>query len=196
MNLMAQFILTKKYYKMKKLLLLSAFLIFACSSDDSSGTNDSSNQTFFEKYDGVVWEADNELNDITEWGEDFIGRLQFLNEDIIFEKWYEYDIFNNQVITYCEADPLIYMNDNFPNNHSYTEFVEIGLDYFIIRYSEEDGVVNGVTLVRTGTETYTAVNNGNNLIKTFGQVTDNIGTEYGITEPFYLFRTTLTDPCE
>ena len=41
---------------MKKLLLLSALLIFACSSDDSSNDDDNSNQTFLERYDGVVWE--------------------------------------------------------------------------------------------------------------------------------------------
>ena len=40
---------------MKKLLLLSAFLIFACSSDDS---NDNSNGTFLERFDGVVWQND------------------------------------------------------------------------------------------------------------------------------------------
>ena len=40
---------------MKKLLLLSALLIFACS-DDSSNDDDNSNQTFLERYDGVVWE--------------------------------------------------------------------------------------------------------------------------------------------
>ena len=174
---------------MKKLLLLSALLIFACSSDDS---NDNSNQTFFEKYDGVVWELDNELSDVTQWGEDFIGRVQFINEDIIYEKWYEYDIFNNQVYTYCETYPLLYMNEN---NGSYSEFVEISSDYFTIRISEEE-MVNGVTVVRTWTETYTATNNGNNLIKEFGQITDNIGTEYSLDEPIYLFRTTLTDPCE
>ncbi len=37
---------------MRKLFLLSALLVFACGSDDS---NDNSNQTFLEKYDGVVW---------------------------------------------------------------------------------------------------------------------------------------------
>ena len=42
---------------MKKLLLLSAFLILACSSEDSSYTNDNSNQTFLERFDGVVWEG-------------------------------------------------------------------------------------------------------------------------------------------
>ena len=43
---------------MKKLLLLSALLIFACSSDDS---NDNSNQTFLERYDGVWWFYELEL---------------------------------------------------------------------------------------------------------------------------------------
>ena len=44
---------------MKKPLLLSALLIFACSSDDSNDNNDNnnSNQTFLERYDGVVWES-------------------------------------------------------------------------------------------------------------------------------------------
>ena len=41
---------------MKRILILSVFLIFACSNDDSSDTNDNSNQTFLERYDGVVWE--------------------------------------------------------------------------------------------------------------------------------------------
>ena len=42
---------------MRKLLLFSALLIFACSSDDSNDNgNDNSNQTFLEKYDGIIWE--------------------------------------------------------------------------------------------------------------------------------------------
>ena len=36
--------------------LFLAVTMFACSSDDSS--NDNSNQTFLEKYDGVVWDED------------------------------------------------------------------------------------------------------------------------------------------
>ena len=53
---------------MKKLLLLSAFLIFACSSDDSSN-DDNSNQTFLERYDGVIWESDEwaSINDTGVW---------------------------------------------------------------------------------------------------------------------------------
>ena len=51
---------------MKKLLLLSAFLIFACSSDDSSNNDNNSNQTFLEKYNGVVWEeSDGSISTIT-----------------------------------------------------------------------------------------------------------------------------------
>ena len=42
---------------MKKLILLSALLIFACSSDEGNDDYDNnSNQTFLERYDGVVWE--------------------------------------------------------------------------------------------------------------------------------------------
>jgi len=41
---------------MERILILSAFLILACSSEDS---NDNSNQTFLERYDGVLWEVDN-----------------------------------------------------------------------------------------------------------------------------------------
>ena len=51
---------------MKKLLLLSAFLIFACSSDDSSNNDNNSNQTFLEKYNGVVWEeSDGSISTLT-----------------------------------------------------------------------------------------------------------------------------------
>ena len=39
---------------MKKLLLISALFILACSSDDS---NENSNGTFLERFDGVVWEG-------------------------------------------------------------------------------------------------------------------------------------------
>ena len=39
---------------MKKLHLLSALLIFACSSDDN---DNNSNHTFLERFDGVVWES-------------------------------------------------------------------------------------------------------------------------------------------
>jgi len=40
---------------MKKLILLCSLFIFACSSDDS---NENSNGTFLERFDGVVWQND------------------------------------------------------------------------------------------------------------------------------------------
>ena len=46
---------------MKKIFLLSALLILACSSDDS--TSDDNNQLFLEKYDGVVWNWDDDSGD-------------------------------------------------------------------------------------------------------------------------------------
>ena len=60
---------------MKKLLLLSALLIFACSSDDSN--DDNSNQTFLERYDGVVWEWT-----FSEGGVEYTSYLRFNNDDI------------------------------------------------------------------------------------------------------------------
>ena len=64
--------------KMKKLLLLSALLIFACSSDDSDNNeDDNSNQTFLERYDGVVWERA-----IYDDGVEYISYVRFNNDDI------------------------------------------------------------------------------------------------------------------
>ena len=49
---------------MKKLVLLSALVIFSCSGGDDNNDNNNSNQTFLERYDGVVWES-NSLSDIS-----------------------------------------------------------------------------------------------------------------------------------
>ena len=61
---------------MKKLLLLSAFLIFACSSDNGSDS-DLMEETFLEKYDGVVW---NWVNFPPESEEGFFNWLMFTND--------------------------------------------------------------------------------------------------------------------
>ena len=43
---------------MKKLLyIFLTVLIVACSGVDSSDVNNNSNQTFLERFDGVVWES-------------------------------------------------------------------------------------------------------------------------------------------
>ena len=42
---------------MKKILLLCVLVIFSCSGGDDSNDNNNSNQTFLERFDGVVWES-------------------------------------------------------------------------------------------------------------------------------------------
>tara|TARA_B110000444_G_C18649881_1_gene505532 strand:- start:554 stop:814 length:261 start_codon:yes stop_codon:yes gene_type:complete len=69
----------------KKLLLLSALLIFACSSDDES------EETFLERYDGVVWEINDASNNITE------GLRMFNNET---QGWIEKST-NNSIDEFC-----------------------------------------------------------------------------------------------
>mgnify|MGYP006150616155 FL=1 len=70
---------------MKKLLLLSALLIFACSSDD----NDLMEETFLERYDGVVWE----INDPS-----VTPGLRMFNNDI--QGWIEKNV-NNANDEFC-----------------------------------------------------------------------------------------------
>ena len=96
---------------MKKLLLLSALLIFACNSDDS---NDNSNQTFLERYDGVVWEVDNyEANP-------HYGRYMiFYNSQQVWMK----EFFNDGCYSYflgysAEFDRTVYVSVNNQNELS------------------------------------------------------------------------------
>lgn len=83
---------------MKKLLLLSALLIFACSSDDSSNDNNdnnNSNQTFLERYDGVVWEE--EYDDLDTF------RIMFTNNPLTSTESY----FNDEnVMLQCLVVPV------------------------------------------------------------------------------------------
>ena len=101
---------------MKKLLLLSALFIFTCS--DSSDTNDNnSNQTFLERFDGVVWE-DNELSEIrytrinndttnffTRYGDNFTGVVVYECSD------WQYEV--------AESGVDITVTTNIENNFSY-----------------------------------------------------------------------------
>ena len=103
---------------MKKLLLLSALLIFACSDDDSSDTNNNnSNQTFLERFEGVVWE-DNELSEIrytrinndttnffTRYGDNFTGVVVYECSD------WQYEV--------AESGVDITVTTNIENNFSY-----------------------------------------------------------------------------
>jgi hypothetical protein len=119
---------------MKKLLLLSALFVFACSGDNSS---DSYNQTFFEKYDGVVWQE--------ETLEDYLSRIQINNGNTITRKSY----FVEDGDVYCDISTLLGSN-----------FIEVNENSF--SWNEQQAEYNGV--IETWITTVTATNNGNNLI--------------------------------
>ena len=87
----------------KTLFLLTAFLIFACSSDDSSDTNDNSNQTFLERFDGVVWQSDDEDtltiidNDNYSWKNVFNGDCRVFYFGVFNENYeFGYNIIVNE----------------------------------------------------------------------------------------------------
>ena len=88
---------------MKRILILTAILVFACSSDDSSDTNDSSNQTFLERYDGVVWQSDDEDtltiidNDNYSWKNVFNGDCRVFYFGVFNENYgFGYNIIVNE----------------------------------------------------------------------------------------------------
>tara|TARA_B110000908_G_C10209841_1_gene429627 strand:+ start:464 stop:907 length:444 start_codon:yes stop_codon:yes gene_type:complete len=77
---------------MKKILLLSAFLIFACSSDDDS-KDSNSNETFLERYDGVVWINDLYNPSFPENEEVDPVYYIFQNQDIYLDAaWYDSEL--------------------------------------------------------------------------------------------------------
>ena len=118
---------------MKKLLFLfTALLFISCSEDENEG----SNLTFFEKYDGVVWE------EVTEF--DYLNRFQFLNGNIVTVNSY----FVEDQDEDCESD-LLYS----------TYITELNEDSFVI-YNEI--LNNGVD--ESYTTTVTAFNEGSELM--------------------------------
>ena len=139
---------------MKKLLLLSALLIFACSSDSSdSDDNDLMEETFLEKYDGVVWESDEwaSINDTGVWRyiifNDASGFLTIVTDDNIIECVNIYEFSNEE--------GYISISANSENN-------------FVFNWAEIDSETEDVDTI-----TITAVNNGNNI--------EWLSTIYGLT---------------
>ena len=129
---------------MKKLLLLSALLIFACSSDSSdSDDNDLMEETFLEKYDGVVWESDEwaSINDTGVWRyiifNDASGFLTIVTDDNIIECVNIYEFSNEE--------GYISISANSENN-------------FVFNWAEIDSETEDVDTI-----TITAINNGNNI---------------------------------
>ena len=129
---------------MKKLLLLSALLIFACSSDSSdSDDNDLMEETFLEKYDGVVWESDEwaSINDTGVW---------------------RYIIFNDasDFLTIVTDDNIIECVNiyEFSNEEGYISISANSENNFVFNWAEIDSETEDVDTI-----TITAINNGNNI---------------------------------
>ena len=62
--------------------LFSALLVFACSSDDSSDESNNSNQTFLERYTGIVWESTENNGNKTSF--DLNGFIQKHDECVVY----------------------------------------------------------------------------------------------------------------
>ena len=129
---------------MKKLLLLYAFLIFACSSDSSDiDDNDLMEETFLEKYDGVVWESDEwaSINDTGVW---------------------RYIIFNDasDFLTIVTDDNIIECVNiyEFSNEEGYISISANSENNFVFNWAEIDSETEDVDTI-----TITAINNGNNI---------------------------------
>jgi len=131
---------------MKKLLLLSALLIFACSSDDTNDNN--SNQTFLEKYDGVVWD------------EDFYSTNPEYSYRIIVSN-------NPKSVTFSE------ILENADDNSCYTEV--IGNEFFTIIENSGDRLV--YVEEATQYTTRLTVNDNVNLVSE-GEEINGLYTEY------------------
>ena len=98
---------------MKKLLLLSALLIFSCSSDSSdSDDNDLMEETFLERYDGVVWEVNEDTTVYIRFNNDTLNWLTSyeFNDDEIDGQYECYNFTDQQEPIFSI---LINSGDNF-----------------------------------------------------------------------------------
>ena len=136
---------------MKKLLLLSALLTFACSSDDSSDTSDNSNQTFLERFDGVVWEGALDNNSL----------VIIDNDNFSFK----YVINGN-----CEVVYLGVYNENIEGgfNVIVNDYNKLVLD----RFDENNNITSRSTTIPSNDE--------NSLIETVEDYADNTETSSSV----------------
>ena len=116
----------------KTLFLLSALLIFACSSDDSS---DNSNQTFLERYDGVVWE-DNDGYLAFYSNPSSIKRFSNECREVLFNTFvdgYSWNITTNNpttlILDYIDNENNVYSNHRFSMSDDENIMTETAVDY-------------------------------------------------------------------
>ena len=144
---------------MKKLFLLSALLIFACSSDDSSDDDDNSNQTFLDRYDGVVWEYISTNNQ----GEELLEKYMFTNTPKAF--FYRGDDLTD---TWCNT--YLY-NTPYPDG-SIAQIIENLGDILIV----EKTYVSHTEFIN-----WEVIDNGNRLTGTGTSTDINVGEVYNFT---------------
>jgi len=112
----------------KLLYLILAITFISCSKDD-----DNDPQTFFEKYDSVVWEEEEDY-------EDYINRIQFNNGTSVSVNYYsvEGDYIDCGVDLLDSAGELIEVNEN--SFVLFIEYFEGDTDYsYTITVSAIDG---------------------------------------------------------
>ena len=112
----------------KLLYLILAITFISCSKDD-----DNDPQTFFEKYDSVVWEEEEDY-------EDYIYRIQFNNGTSVSVNYYsvEGDYIDCGVDLLDSAGELIEVNEN--SFVLFIEYFEGDTDYsYTITVSAIDG---------------------------------------------------------
>jgi hypothetical protein len=134
----------------KTLFLLSALLIFACSSDDSSNNDDNSNQTFLERFDGVVWQSDDSDDD---------GTLTIIdNSNYSLKQFFNGD---------CNVFYFGVLNENYEYgwNIIVNEYNILVLDKFDV----DDNVIARITTIPSEdgnvlTETYEDYNNNSEAV--------------------------------
>ena len=125
--------------------IITVFLILSCSSDDDS--NSSSSQNFFEKYDGIVWQRDDEGMQSDYVGSEIL-RIKFINGNPIqVVSFYMHVGFSEE----CNKGtlPSSIITDVTEDSFSFEEDGE--------EYQDESG--------NPSIMTFTAIDNGNKLIQ-------------------------------
>ena len=115
---------------MKKLLIILLFipLIFACSGDD-----DNSNLTFFEKYDGVVWELETYNNGRIPDKSLSNSRIQLFNgSNSISTKAYFFEVGPSETIEECFSNQISREKLSSISENSFTYEDDIEITVFIV----------------------------------------------------------------
>ena len=148
---------------MKKLLIILLFipLIFACSKDD----NDDTNLTFFEKYDGVVWEWETYNNGRIPDKSLSNSRIQFFNSaNSISIKGYFFEVGSSSTIEDCYSDQ--YSRADLNNISENSVIYESDIEIIVFTVTDNGNLLSLATSFKGGgepdyTDTYfrTSLNN-------------------------------------